>query len=95
VRELPEVKKDTEPVLYEEAKKLQTGELSGVIKTADSLHVIKLKEYIPEKQLTFDQVKYAIEAGVRMRGRGNRMQEFESELKKGAKIEIIDVKGSK
>ncbi|MGC2063429.1 MAG: peptidyl-prolyl cis-trans isomerase [Thermodesulfovibrionales bacterium] len=86
--------KDEEPELYAEAKKLTEGELSGVIRTSDSLHILKLKSYIPEKQLTYDEVGRSIEMRLRTEAQKKRMQEFEAELKKGAKIEIIDMKGS-
>jgi len=89
-----EVKKDEEKTLYEEAIKLQPGELSGVVITPDSLHIIKLKEYVPSKQLTFDEVKGALKAGLRKEAQKNRLREWETELRKNAKIEILDAKGS-
>jgi len=89
-----ELNEEREPELYEAAKKLKEGELSGLIRTSDSLHVLKLKEYQPEKQRTFDETRYSIEAKLRIAAQNKRMTEFESELKKGAKIEIIDTKGS-
>jgi hypothetical protein len=89
-----EVKKDEEKTLYEEAIKLQPGELSGVVITPDSLHIIKLKEYVPSKQLTFDEVKGALKAGLRKEAQKNRLREWETELRKNAKIEILDAKDS-
>jgi hypothetical protein len=91
VREI-ELNKEAEPELYEAAKKLKEDELSGVIRTSDSFHVLKLKAYQPEKQLTFDEARYSIEARLRMAAQKKRMQEFIAELKKGAKIEIIETK---
>ena len=88
-----ELNKEEEPELYKEAKKLKAGELSGVLRTTDSLHVIKLKEYRPEKQLTFDEARYSIEAKLRIAAQKKRRQEFEAELKKEAKIEIIETNG--
>jgi parvulin-like peptidyl-prolyl isomerase len=88
VREL-EVRKE-EKGLYEEAKKLKEGEISGIIKTSDSFHLIKLKEYIPEKQRPLDEVRRSLEGRLRAEAQKKRIQEFESELKKGAKIEIIN-----
>ncbi len=87
--------KDNEPELYEEAKKLAEGELSGVIRTSDSFHILKLKGYIPGKQLTFDEVSRSIEMRLRSEAQKKRMHEFETELKKGAKIEIIEMEDSK
>jgi len=89
-----QLSKDEEKTLYEEAKKMQQGELSGVVVTPDSLHIIKLKEYLPAKQLTFDEVKGALKTGLRKEAQKNRLREWETELRKNAKIEILDAKGS-
>ena len=89
-----DLKKEEEPELYEEAKKLKADELSGVIRTSDSYHIIKLKEYIPERQKTLDEVRRNIDVKLIAEARSKRLKEFESELKKGAKIEIMDAKGS-
>lgn len=84
--------KEKSKELYEEAKKLKVGEISGVIKTPDSLHIIKLKDYSPERYLTLDEVKKTIELGLKQEAQKKRMDEWESELKKDAKIEIFEVK---
>src|SRR5208337_4896914 len=47
--------------LIEAARKLKPGEISGIISTGDSLHIIKLTEYLPEKQYTYNEVKALIE----------------------------------
>ena len=94
VREI-ELNKEKEPELYEAAKKLKEGELSGIIRTSDSLHLLKLKEYRPERQQTLDEVRRTIDVRLIAEARKKRLQEFEAELKKGAEIEIIDTKDSK
>jgi parvulin-like peptidyl-prolyl isomerase len=87
VREV-EVRKEKERELYEEAKKLQVGGLSGVITTPDSLHILRLKKFTPEKQLTFDQAKASLEGNLKREAVQKRMLEWEAELKRGATIEI-------
>ncbi len=89
VREL-EVTSKKHPQLYEEAKKLKVGELSGVIKTGDSLHVLQLKEYSPEKKFSIDEMRAFLMAEVGGRARMKRLAEWKEELRKGAKIEILD-----
>jgi parvulin-like peptidyl-prolyl isomerase len=89
VREI-EIPKEKEGVLYEEAKKLKVDELSGVITTPDSLHVIQLKKITPEKQFSFEQVKGSIEGTLKKEALQKRMQEWESEMKRGATIEIVE-----
>lgn len=88
VREL-EINKQREKELYEAAIKLKPGELSGVVTTPDSLHVLKLKQYAPEKQFTFDEVKKAIEAKLKVKAEKERLREWETELREGAKIEMV------
>ena len=89
VRDL-DVKKDKDRELYEEARKLKVGELSGVIRTSESLDIIKLTHYSPEKQFTLDEARGYIEAQLRVRGQQKRSLQWEAELKKGAAIEILD-----
>jgi len=87
VREV-EVRKEKEARLYEEAKKLKVDELSGVVTTPDSLHIVQLKKITPEKQYAFDQVKGSLEGNLKREAVQKRMQEWEAELKRGATIEI-------
>lgn len=94
VREI-ELRKEKDGTLYEEAKKLKVDELSGVITTHDSLHIIKLKKYTPEKQFSFDQAKGMLERKLNSEARQKRMREWEAELKKDAKIEIMEAGSGK
>lgn len=83
-----DIDKEKEPVLYDAALKLKPGELSGVIRTRDSVHIIQLTQYIPEKQLSYEEVKGSLEGKFRAEAQKIRRQEWERELKTGAKIEI-------
>jgi hypothetical protein len=94
VREL-EVKREKEKELYEEAKKLKTGELSRVIETGDSLHIIKLKEYSPRKEFTLKEVRGMLERKLKASARQERMRQWDAELRRGAKIEIMDASEGK
>lgn len=89
VREM-EIKKEKEKELYEAAKKLKVGGLSGVVITPDSLHVIKLTEYTPAKQFALDEVKVSVEAKLRVKVQQKRLREWEAALRKDAKIEIME-----
>ncbi len=84
--------REKEKQLYNEAKKMKPGKLSGIIKTDDGLHIIKLLEYSPQRQMTFDEVKGSIDGKLRVRGQQKRLEEWSAELKKDAKIEIKDAK---
>jgi foldase protein PrsA len=88
VRDL-EVKEGEDRELYEAAKRLKPGGLSGVVVASDSIHIIKLKEFSPGKQLTFEDVKDFLEQKLRQKAEQKRMQEWQAELKKDSKIEII------
>lgn len=76
--------------IYEEARKMKAGELSGIIKASDGLHIVKLKEYSPERFFTFEEAKGSIEGKMRFKAQEKRLHEWEDELKKDAKIEIIE-----
>jgi foldase protein PrsA len=90
-----EIKKDKQGELYEEARKLSAGEVSGVIKTSDSLHIIKLKEYSPEKQFTLEQVKGFLREKLTSEARRKALAVWGAELRKGANIEIMETQGRK
>ena len=85
--------KNRQKELYDAAIKLKPGEVSGIIMTADSLHIIKLKEYSPQREAGFDQVKGYVEARLRAQKAKKIMAVWEEDLKKGAKIEILDAAG--
>jgi parvulin-like peptidyl-prolyl isomerase len=85
--------KDEEPLLYDAARKLKPGEVSGVISTPDSLHIVKLLEYAPERPLTYEEVSGAVERRLRAVAQQKRRLEWEQELKKDAKIELPDASG--
>jgi PPIC-type PPIASE domain len=89
-----ELKKDKEKELYEAARKLREGELSGIITTPDSLHIIKIRQYSPENQLPFERVRGYIEGQLLAAARQKKLKEWEAELKKDAKIEIVEIKES-
>ncbi len=85
-----EIKKDRQRELYEKARELKVGELSGVVATPDSLHIIKIKEYSPEKQFTLEEVKGYVEGKLRSDARRKLLQEWDADLRKGADVEILD-----
>jgi len=83
-----------EKEIYVEAKKLKVGELSGVFPSLGTFHIIKLKEYAPFKQFTFEEVKGGIERKYRGQAQKKRLLEWEAELKKSARIEIMETEGN-
>ncbi len=85
-----ELRKEKDGDLYEEAKKLKTDEISRVIKTADGVHIVKLREYSPERQLTLDEVRPNLEKQLRAAAQEKRLREWEQELRGPANIEIIN-----
>src|SRR5208283_1440452 len=83
----PDKEKDKE--LIEAARKLKVGELSGIIKTGDGLHIIKLKEHVPEKQFTYAEVKGALEGKLKANEQSRLTKEWTEGLRKDAKIEVL------
>ncbi len=82
--------RDKEREIYEAAKRLKKGEISDVLKLSDSIHIIKLIEYKPYREFTFEEVKNFIMNNLRNEAAQKRVKEWEEELKKNAKIEIIE-----
>jgi parvulin-like peptidyl-prolyl isomerase len=87
-----DVSKDKQKDLCAAAKKLKPGALSGVIKAPDGLHIIKLKAFQSERQLSFDEVKGSLEGKFRFQAQQKRLEEWEGELRKDAKIEVKDAR---
>jgi len=92
-REL-DLDKNKHEILYEEAKKLKEGELSGIITTPDSLHIIKLMKFSPEKRYSLDEVRPFLERKLRGAELLKRIQVWEDGLRKDAKIEVMDFEKS-
>lgn len=84
-----QIKKEKEPELYNEAKKLKVGGLSGVLKLSDGLHILKLDQYEPEELHTFEEARPLLEAKLKFEARQKRIRDWEAELKHDAKIEIV------
>ena len=83
--------KEHDPALYEAARKLKEGELSGLIKTPDSLHIIQLTKYTPGKQATYEEVKVPLKDKLRVEAQRKRFQEWQHELRDKATIELLPV----
>jgi hypothetical protein len=89
------VREDREKELFKAAGRLSAGEVSDVFSASGNLHIVKLKEYTPPRRVAFEEVKGHIEKKLRARAREKRLEEWGNELRKGAKIEIIDVPGER
>jgi parvulin-like peptidyl-prolyl isomerase len=85
------IEQDKEPVLYDAARKLKEEELSGVLKTADSIHIIKLTTYTPERQMPYEEVRDSIMGKRRTAARMKRLEAWKRELRKGTKIVLMDI----
>jgi parvulin-like peptidyl-prolyl isomerase len=76
--------------LRDAAKQLAVNGVSGVIKAPDGLHIIKLIEYAPERQLSLDEVRSSLEGGLRVRAQEKRLEEWKQELRSLARVEIFE-----
>lgn len=85
-----ELNKKREPALYAEAMKLAPGEVSSVIRTEDSLHILKLLQYSPEKKADLSQIMGLVERRLRARKQQRKTAVWEDDLKRGAAIEILE-----
>jgi parvulin-like peptidyl-prolyl isomerase len=89
VRQL-DLDKGKEPELYAAARQLKEGELSGVIRTGDGIHIVKLTGYAPERQLSYEEAKGTIFGKLKAIAQVKRFEEWGQELKKDATIELFD-----
>jgi len=78
------------PSIFRTAAKMKSGELSSVIKESDGLHIVKLLQKEPSRQLSFDEARGEIEHKLMQPLINKRKLQWDNELKKNAVIEIMD-----
>jgi peptidyl-prolyl cis-trans isomerase C len=83
------IDKNEYPNIYSAAYKLKAGEVSGVIKEDDGLHIVKVEQNEPARQMTPDEANLAIHRELMASEAGKRQQAWEKELRQKAKIEIL------
>lgn len=71
------------------AFKLKPGNISDIVKTRHGLHIIKIKNPTPEKQLSFPEVKEHIAGYVKKNLQKQKINGLVQQLRKTAKIEIF------
>ncbi len=89
VRDL-DIENGKEPYLYDAALHLREKEISGLIETPVGAHIIQLVKYTPKKQMTFDEAKGIIEKRIKGGAEIKRFLDWEKELRKDAKIEVVE-----
>jgi parvulin-like peptidyl-prolyl isomerase len=85
-----DLQKEKETALYDAARTLKQGELSGAIKTGDGVHILQLTQYEPAKRTPFEEVKGPLKETLKAMAQIKRFQEWEQELKKDAKVELLE-----
>ena len=85
-----EVDDKKQPDLLECVKGLKPGEYSQIIRSGGSLHLLQLQSYSPKKNLSFEAMKDHLKDKLEAEEGIKRMRVWEKELKKDARIEILD-----
>jgi peptidyl-prolyl cis-trans isomerase C len=88
VREI-NIKKERFPEIYKTMAGMKVGDLSGVIKDKDGLHIINVKKKEPSRPLTFEEAKNTIELKFLVPAQNERREAWEKELREKAKIEVM------
>jgi parvulin-like peptidyl-prolyl isomerase len=83
------------PNIYRTAEGMKSGDLSGIVGESDGLHIIKLRQKEPSRQLTFEEVRGMVEQKLMVPVIKKRKEQWENGLRKSAKIELIQAKGEK
>jgi parvulin-like peptidyl-prolyl isomerase len=84
-----EPRPDKDRELIEAGRKIKKGDISRVIKAPDGLHIIKLREHSPERQMTFEEIRGLLENRLRVPAQDKRLREWDQELRKDAVIEVF------
>jgi peptidyl-prolyl cis-trans isomerase C len=69
---------------------LNTNQISDVVTTAYGFHIMKLSEKIPAKKLSYDEVAENLKEGLKQQALLKKLPEYMSQLRKEAKVEILD-----
>lgn len=76
------------PKIFSSLRDLKPGDVSGIIQGRDGLHIIKVKAKLPARPMTFKEARHIIVQQLRNEAVEKRKEEWESQLRKKAKIEI-------
>jgi parvulin-like peptidyl-prolyl isomerase len=79
----------TLPELAAAIAKLKPGNFSGVVKTSFGYHILKLKQIIPSRKISFKEVKTDILNVLLKNEVEKKKKEYISDLRKSAKIKIL------
>jgi len=89
------ITKERNPEVYKAMSKMKVGDLSGVINDKDGLHIIKVTKKEPSRQATFEEARPTIEPKFLVPAQDKRKEAWEKELKKNAKIQIMQTEAEK
>ena len=80
------------PAVYKAIAGMQEDEVSDVIRMNDGMHIIKMVKKEPGRPMTFEEARPLIESELKSPLIEKRKQEWEAELRKRAKIDILSPK---
>ena len=89
VRRLPVIQQKY-PVIFEQMKKMEVGQLSGVVEDSGTFHIFKVLERESARDLTEEEARDFLENRLLFPAQENRRVEWAHELRKDAKVEIFD-----
>lgn len=82
------------PNIYEKLETMKTGGVNGIIHEKDGMHIVILKRKNPSREMTFKEARHIVEQQLMSKVVEKRKEEWEKQLKKKAKIQIV-LKGEK
>ncbi|MFZ2198527.1 MAG: peptidylprolyl isomerase [Thermodesulfovibrionales bacterium] len=83
------IRQEKHPAIYNAMTEMNVGDLSGVIQDKDGFHIIKVVKKDMSRPATFEEARGALEPKFLVPAQEQRKQEWERELKKDAKIEVM------
>ena len=88
LRRIP-VNKNEYPLLYTEMTPMKPGDLSGVVKEGDGLHIIKVVAKEPSRPMTYEEARKVIHRRFMGEEGDKKIAVWDKELRKTAKIEVM------
>jgi parvulin-like peptidyl-prolyl isomerase len=83
------VRRQEYPALFAALTKMKRGDVSDIITEADGLHIVRMKKKDSPRPMTFEEARSVIENSLKASLVEKRKEEWEKDLKKHAKIEVL------
>jgi parvulin-like peptidyl-prolyl isomerase len=74
---------------FEQIFSMKPGATSGVVESREGFHILRVNDQQPQRQMTFEEMRDRLRKELEKIRRDQRAEQFEQQLRKKAKIEMV------